>query len=76
MVGFKSTRRDPSKWNKYVHFTVYFDEEDEEGTDYNCDKLQDHIITDGNLLIMVFEENQKTIVRDWSIIDYQYNNPQ
>lgn len=74
MTTFKSTRKDPSKHNKYTDFEVLFDADST--IEIDCDKLLDHEVSEMGILTLHFENNRKMVMRGWATLDYGYDMPQ
>jgi hypothetical protein len=62
-----------SKWNKYDYFSMIM--ADGNQVEFDEDKLLDHDIVDG-ILILMFENNHRQLHRTWVALDYALNAPQ
>jgi len=69
-ITFKSTR---NKWNKYVFFTVIYNDDDM--LELDCDKLLDHDVHEG-MIYLSYEDNHKRVIKEWAMMEYALNNPQ
>lgn len=74
MTTFKSTRKDPSKSNRYTDFDIFFDADSI--IEIDCDKLIDHEVSEMGILTLSFSDNRKMVIRGWTTLDYRYNQPQ